>query len=231
MAWRKTALFLGIDENSSNEIKQIIRKKTFRKDEAIFFYEDQGASVYIIESGKIKLSRETKDGMESVMFIASGGDILGENLLFGENNYSYSAYPISESVAYVISLPELRMIIKSSMALSHNAAQILLKRNIRLQKELEHVKVQSAPQRIGCFILGSCNKSNGSAKFELPFEKGLIAAKLGMKPETFSRALNELKAQGVKVDGKKVEVKSIEHLSAFTCSACSENFPCPDIKS
>jgi CRP-like cAMP-binding protein len=229
MTWENSGLFYGIDSNSKNEIGAIMRKKSFKKDEVIFFYEDKATTVYVVESGKIKLSRETADGVESVIFIATNGEVIGENLLFGENQYSYTATALSDLEVYAISLPELRMVIKSSPQMANNANQILLQRNLRLQKELEHIKIQSAPQRIGCFILGNCGKDHGRASFELPFEKGLIAAKLGMKPETFSRALNELKNQGVKVDGKEVVVESIEKLSAYTCAACSEQFPCPDI--
>ena len=229
MTWENSRLFYGIDSNSKNEIGEIIRKKSVKKDEALFFYEDSAAAVYIVESGKIKLSRETGDGVESVILIATNGDLIGENLLFGETQYNYSAATLCDCEVYVISLPELKMIMKSSETILNNAAQILLQQNTRLQKELEHIKVQSAPQRIGCFILGNCGKSGGKASFELPFEKGVIAAKLGMKPETFSRALVELKNQGVKVNGKDVVVESVEKLSAYTCAACSEQFPCPDV--
>lgn len=229
MTWENSRLFYDIDTNSKNEIGAIVRKKSLKKDELLFLYEDKGSAVYIIESGKIKLSKETSEGAESVIFIATKGDLIGENLLFGDKQYSYNATALADTEVCVISLPELKMVMKSSEKISNNAAAVLLERNNRLQKELEHIKVQSAPQRIGCFILGNCGKSGGRASFELPFEKGVIAAKLGMKPETFSRALNELKNQGVKVDGKEVVVESIEKLSAYTCTACSEQFPCPDI--
>ena len=229
MTWENSRLFYGIDSNSKNELGAIIRKKNLKKDEALFYYEDKGSAVYIVESGQIKISRETQDGVESVIYIAGNGDLIGKNLLFGDSQYSYNASALAEAEVFVISLPELRIVMKSSDAILNNAAQILIERNSRLQKEIEHIKVQSAPQRIGCFILGNCGKSGGKASFELPFEKGVIAAKLGMKPETFSRALSELKKQGVKVEGKEVVVESVEKLSAYTCSACSDSFPCPDV--
>jgi CRP-like cAMP-binding protein len=229
MTWENSRLFYGIDSNSKNELGAIIRKKSFKKDEALFYFEDKASAVYIVESGKIKISRETEEGVESVIFIAANGDLVGENLLFGEKQYSYNATALADAEVFVISVPELRMVMSGSDVILNNAAKLLLERNTRLQKELEHIKVQSAPQRIGCFILGNCGKAGGSASFELPFEKGVIAAKLGMKPETFSRALAELKNQGVKVDGKEVVVESVEKLSAYTCSACSDQFPCPDV--
>ncbi|MEQ1790637.1 MAG: Crp/Fnr family transcriptional regulator [Rickettsiales bacterium] len=229
MTWENSRLFYGIDSNSKNELGAIIRKKSFKKDEALFYYEDNGAAVYILESGRIKLSKETSDGVESIIFIAGSGDVIGENLLFGESQYNYNATALSDAEVYVISLPELKMVMKSSEIISNNAAGVLMERNSRLQKELEHIKVQSAQQRIGCFILSNCKTSHGKAGFELPYEKGVIAAKLGMKPETFSRALAELKNQGVKVEGKEVVVESVEKLSTYTCAACSNSFPCHDV--
>lgn len=226
MKWEDSQLFRAMDTSSKNELGAIVRRKNLRKDELLFFYEDKGNFVYIINSGKIKISRQTQDGIESVIMVASKSEILGENLLFGESNYNYSAVAISEAELFAFSVPELRLIMRSSAIIADNAAQILLQRNQHLQKEIEHLKVQSAQQRIGCFLLSNSKVSSGMANFDLPFEKSIIAAKLGMKPETFSRALADLKKYGVQVDGKIVSINDVMVLSNYTCSACSEFFPC-----
>ncbi len=226
MLWKDSALFRGIDVSSANELAAVVRKKSYKKDDTIFFHEDEGRFFYIIGSGQVKLGRGTQHGIESVTMILGEGDVLGENLLFGEADYTYSATALSETCLFAFSVPELRMIMRASGVIMDNAAQIILGRNRILQKELEHIKVQTAPQRIGCFLLDNCHASSGRANFELPYEKSLIASKLGMKPETLSRALAELKNQGVQVDGKMVTIADIRKLADFTCTACSDYFPC-----
>lgn len=226
MEWNKSILFDGINISAHSGAMAGVRQKRVYKAESLFFAGDKAHSVYVISSGQIKLTRETADGVESLILIAGPNDVLAENLIFDEENYSYSATALSDAEVFVIPLPELRSLKSSNPQLLVNASKILMERNKRLQAELEHIKVQNAPQRIGCYILEHCKKPKGSTKFELSHEKGVIASKLGMKPETFSRALSDLKEHGVNVEGKNVTVQNIESLSEFVCGACSNSFPC-----
>ena len=49
----------------------------------------------------------------------------------------------------------------------------------------------------------------------LPYEKALIAARLGMKPESFSRAMARLRGLGVYVEGEQVAISDVERLAAY----------------
>jgi hypothetical protein len=49
----------------------------------------------------------------------------------------------------------------------------------------------------------------------LPYDKTLVAARLGMKPESLSRALAKLKSFGVVTKGNKVELTDIERLRNY----------------
>ena len=58
-----------------------------------------------------------------------------------------------------------------------------------------------------------CPVQSGSATVRLPIEKSLVAGRLGMQPETFSRSLSKLKQVGVKCQGHEVMVADIAKLS------------------
>jgi CRP-like cAMP-binding protein len=99
------------------------------------------------------------------------------------------------------------------------------------EREIEHLTIQNAPQRIGCFILRLCPKDQDkNIILQLPYDKLLLASRLGMKPETFSRALNKLRDEtGIRINGARIEIGNIKQLSHFSCSACSSSYPCEDI--
>jgi len=59
------------------------------------------------------------------------------------------------------------------------------------------------------------NASSGPAEIELPYEKVLIAKRLGMKPESFSRAVARLADLGVVVERDSVKVSDLARLAAF----------------
>ncbi|MGD9712484.1 MAG: helix-turn-helix domain-containing protein [Thermomicrobiales bacterium] len=75
--------------------------------------------------------------------------------------------------------------------------------------------MRSAPQRIGDFIVRLTKVRKGEAVIELPFEKALLANRLGMKPESFSRALTRLRAHGVSIDRGTVTIADVGRLLSF----------------
>ena len=92
----------------------------------------------------------------------------------------------------------------------------------RLQLETEHRAMMDAPQRISCMLLRlSADMIGAGGAFTFPYDKSLAAARLGMKPETFSRALAQLKSDGVTVKGSEIRIDSFSHLAELSCSHCS----------
>ena len=90
---------------------------------------------------------------------------------------------------------------------------------------MEHLTVMTAPQRIGCFLLKLCrSKGDRNVGILLPYDKTLVAAFLGIKLETFSRSLAQLRELGVSVDGPQVTIENIEKLQKYVCSSCSFDF-------
>ena len=73
-------------------------------------------------------------------------------------------------------------------------------------------------------------EKDGIVRIHLPYDKTLVAARLGMQPETFSRALSKLKKEtGIRVQGAYIEMDSIDPLASYSCIACSSEFPCGDL--
>ena len=101
----------------------------------------------------------------------------------------------------------------------------------RQDQELEHRTIQNAPQRIGCFLLRLTRQdAEGPVTIHLPYDKTLVASRLGMQPETFSRALAKLRdATGITVRGATIEMDSLDRLVRYSCAACSSEFPCQDL--
>jgi CRP-like cAMP-binding protein len=82
--------------------------------------------------------------------------------------------------------------------------------------QLEQMKVRSGTQRIAQFILNLLPEPKaGPAACKLPFEKAVLASQLGMRPESFSRALARLRAQGITVEKETVHVADIVRLRRF----------------
>ena len=224
-------LFEALPAKTATELAAASHEFTMEKNESLMVQNDPADWFYYIVSGWVKLYRETKSGDEAVVELLGAGDFVGENASFEDNVYSSDAAAIEQ--AKLIRFPS--SLLKEALATSHATALALLKiyasRTERQTRELESLKLQGTPQRIGCFLLRECKgQAKGSCSFDLPYGKSLVAAHLGMKGETFSRALAKLKAATkVDVQGSKIRIPDIASLASYVCSGCSNEYPCKDL--
>lgn len=84
----------------------------------------------------------------------------------------------------------------------------------RLVRQVKNLKLRSAGERVGCYLLALSARQQTLHRAVLPYEKNLIASELGMTRESFSRALSALRAEGVKVDGEIIEIGDRKRLAA-----------------
>jgi CRP-like cAMP-binding protein len=208
------------------------RLDVFSKGQVLFIHEDKAESFFIVKKGWVKLFRETLDGSQAVVDILSTHHVFGETSLFHDNLYPYSAEAVERTEIIRMPLSLLKAEIKENPSLALSMLSTMARYRRQQDQELEHRTLQNASQRIGCFLLRLTDQSNtGPAIIHLPYDKTLVASRLGMQPETFSRALTKLKnATGIKINGASVELENLSQLSEYACSACSSEFPCKDLK-
>ena len=87
-----------------------------------------------------------------------------------------------------------------------------LQRERALAEEISALKTLGADARLGRFILALSTQSEGAVNLELPFEKGLIAAALGVRQATLSRSLARYRALGVKVRARNLIIEDMARL-------------------
>ena len=85
--------------------------------------------------------------------------------------------------------------------LACQAAQF--RRQLKLAKA---VRLRSAEERIGAYLLALCEVNEGQSEIRLTLEKRLIASQLGMTRETFSRAQPGMARHGLQVTGEVLQV-------------------------
>ncbi len=85
-----------------------------------------------------------------------------------------------------------------------------------LVDQIEQLKAQTGAQRVAEFLLSLAQAESGPARVELPYDKSLLAGRLGMKPESLSRAFLRLKASGVTVEQAHVAIAELGRLRDLT---------------
>jgi CRP/FNR family transcriptional activator FtrB len=84
----------------------------------------------------------------------------------------------------------------------------------RQVKLLKNLKLRSAEERVGCYLLRLVEGTAAPGAVHLPLEKRRIAGQLGITRETFSRTLATMSRYGLRVAGDTVTVVDADALRA-----------------
>jgi CRP/FNR family transcriptional regulator, dissimilatory nitrate respiration regulator len=213
---QSTAFFKAMSAEDAITLTGNRPAQTYEKGTTLFRQGDPASAFFVVVSGWVKLYRVTPDGLEVVINVFAAGDTFAEAVMFSGGRYPACAETVSRSRLLRIesSVFRARILEKPELALSMLASA---SRHLKsLIGQIEQIKVRSAPQRVAEFLLAALPQGErGPAEIEFPFEKALLANRLGMKPESFSRALGKLKPYGVVVDRETVVVEDPVRLHSF----------------
>lgn len=219
---RNLTFFSGLPEADMGAFMNAASVHTHDKGHGLFHQSDQAKSFFVVISGWVKLFRNTAEGEEVLVGLFTRGDVFGEAALFGNSAYPLSAQTASEARILTIPGAILRNRAQKNPEITSRMMQSLSREMQHIQRQNEHMAIMSAPQRVSCLLLQLSSQMIGKGgTMTFPYDKSLAAARLGMKAETFSRALAQLKPYGVTTKGPEIKIDSFEQLSNYSCSHCT----------
>ena len=116
----------------------------------------------------------------------------------------------------VFPVPELQAMIRDDPALGQRLLDYALRETLTLTQEIYALKLRSAVQRLAEYLLGRVTEGElGPARFVLPFEKRMLAARIGCSQENLSRAFATLRRVGVETQRGAVVMRDLPALRAF----------------
>lgn len=210
---RDLPLFTGVDDATLSRLSLEAKVETFEDGSVIFRQGDPVVAVVVILHGFVKVLRIASCGDETLIGIRADGETVGEPPSRANEVYRVSAEAVGPTS--VLKLPAARFLrfMKESPSLGAAVLQDGKDKIAALITEIESLKAQNADQRLAHFILSLCPTGEEQCRFRLPYDKRLIAARLGVKQETLSRAFAKLREHGVRTETRDVLVESVSRLA------------------
>jgi CRP-like cAMP-binding protein len=211
-------LFSGL---AMERIAQLLEDAVVRvhpKRQIVFEQGEPVTHFYVVLSGWVKIFRLRPDGTEVVMEIFGPGESFAEGAMHMPDGYPATAEMIEDGRLLEVPTRAFRDRLRQDPDLALSMLASMAIRLKRFVSRVEKIKSQSAPQRVADFLLKFIplpNIDTPGIVVKLPYDKQLIANRLGMKPETFSRALSALKKEGVTVDGAEARIENLPALRRF----------------
>jgi len=184
----------------------------------LFHRGDPCVGFHLLLSGQIKLSFTSAQGNEKVVEVIRPGQSFGEALMFMESPYIVDAQALADSHLLHIAKTTLDEELANDPKLARKMLASMAIRLHQMVNDLEAYSLHSGRERIVAYLLRElpppANEGN-SATLALQSTKGVIASRLNLTQEHFSRILGELSGEGlIAVRGREIDVPDIARLRA-----------------
>ena len=209
-------LFNGLAPEEIARIAHGTREIHASKGDILFHKGDPCTGFHLLVYGQVKLAFTSQQGNEKVVEILTQGQSFGEAIMFMEKPYIVFAQALTDSLLLHVS----KHAVFDELARDHNLCRKMLAgmamRLHQLMNDVESYSLHSGKERIIGYLVRELAEEdlNGTnVAVTLPTNKGVIASRLNLTQEHFSRILHELSELGlILVEGRKIHIPSVANL-------------------
>ncbi|MCV2873475.1 Crp/Fnr family transcriptional regulator [Defluviimonas sp. WL0050] len=196
---RRSILLAAVPPDICNHLLTNAHIRSFDRGGTIFLQGERAAAIYIVADGWVKLYRIAPNGAEAIVGTFTNGASFGEAVAFRHDSYPVSAEAVTDCTLIRIEADVFLRVIRESPEIAISILSATFAHLHSLVAQIEQLKAQTGAQRVAEFLLELSNCTSGRCEVTLPYDKVLIAGRLGMKPESLSRAFARLKGYGVSI--------------------------------
>lgn len=215
---RQIYLFAELNEQQLARVKQGMRTVRLDAGERLFDHGRQADRFYFVRAGQIKLFRLSAGGIEKVIEIMRPGQTFAEAVMFMESHsYPVNAEAIEESRLWSFDNRGFLQILRESGDTCFRLMAGMSQRLHQRLTEIDHLTLQNATFRFVNYLLREIDGTpQTEADVRLGIPKSVLASRLSIQPETFSRILHNLSREGlISVEGKTIHVHDAHRLQAY----------------
>jgi CRP-like cAMP-binding protein len=207
-------LFNGLEADEIARLARGSREITATRGDILFHKGDTPTGFYLIVYGQVKLAFTSPQGGEKVVDIVGQGQTFGEAVMFMDKPFMVYAQALADSLLLHISKTAILDELDKDPRLGRKMIAGLSMRLHHLINDVESYSLHSGRQRIIGYLLREYPQGGErSITVTLPTNKGVIASRLNLTQEHFSRILHELSEKGlIVVEGRKIHIPEVERL-------------------
>ncbi len=208
-------IFTELSKDTLAKIEQIGSRKMYTKGDVILMEEEAGTALFVIVSGKVKVTRSSGDGREVILTILSESDFFGEMAILDGLTRSATVTAIEESELFLIQRNDFLKLLYEHPEVSVALLQELTTRLRNADMKIKALSLKDAEGKVATVILQLADDigkiKHGKVEIEnLPLQQDL-ANMAGTSRETISRTLHSFAKKGlVEMEGSKLRILDYE---------------------
>lgn len=208
-------LFEELDETQLAQIARNTQRIHLPAKSILFEAGQPAERFYLVHQGQIKLFSLSMDGDEKVMEILYPGNTFAEAIIFMQaKRYPVSAETLTDAELYSFDMKGFRQILEDSQQTCFRLMAGMTRRLHARINEISDLTLHNATYRLVVFLLEQLPEDAVElAEIHLSTPKSVVASRLSIQPETFSRILTRLSARGlIQVKGNDISLLDVQGL-------------------
>lgn len=195
------------------------KRLEYARGDVLFRRGDACEGFHAVIFGQIKLAFTSPNGAEKVVEVMGHGQSFGEAVMFLEKPYPVYAQALADSLLLHVAKSVVFSEIERDPRFARKMISGLSRRLHGLVIDLETYTLRSGTQRLIGYLLRGVPESEAadrSVQIALAMSKTVLASRLSLTPEHFSRILHDLTEDGlIAVEGRSIRILDVEALRRY----------------
>jgi CRP/FNR family transcriptional regulator, cyclic AMP receptor protein len=208
---REEHLFCNLPMDVVRKLNEIKSTAIYPKSAVLFIEGQRPRGVFVLCTGKAKLSTSSSEGKTIITKISEPGDVLGLNATVSNHPYEVTAEMIEPGQANFISRDSLLQFLRDNGEVALRVAEQLSRNYYTAYEEIRTLGLATSPAEKFAKLLLSWEgvKTNGQNQIRLTLTHEEIAEMIGTTRETVSRLFSDFKKkQLVTIKGSTLVIRN-----------------------
>ena len=208
-------IFNHLEDEQLDKIMETTNSISYKKNDLIYRAGEKSDSLYIINTGEVRIYRLAESGKEQLVRILNSGDFTGEMALFSESTHDSYAEATMDTKICLIKRKDFQEFLLKYPSVSLKVITEFSKRLKISEEQTTRFSTMTVETRIALFLVESLNREEPeNSEISLSMSKKDLASYLGTTPETISRKFSSLEEQGYikQLTHKRIKIIDLDGL-------------------
>lgn len=197
---RRLPLFSGVSPSLVESMLKVSYLQRFPAHVELAREGDPADFLHVVVDGQVEVYSAYRERETTIAVLGPGHSFIVAAVIL-DRVYLKAARALTPSRILLIPAEAVRDAFTTDAAFGRCMTLELAHAYRSVVKELKNQKLRSSLERLGNWLLAQDAATGLSGTVELPFDKKVLASRLGMAPEVLSRSFASLHAYGVSVSG------------------------------
>ena len=207
---RSTPLFSSLPDDELEVLGRSLGKRTFGKGMIIFHRGSPGQTLYIIDSGLVRIFSLSESGQELTVNLYGPGELFGEMAVLDARTRSAGALCMERTVTHTLHRDVFVRCLQRNPALAYGVIELLSARLRYTTYHLESLAFLDVYGRVADKLLELAARFGGRgqrARLDLRLTQSELASWLAASRESVNKVLSQFRDQGlIAVDGQEITI-------------------------